>query len=849
MRHKKQKTYEIEKMIPLHFYFAFLLSAFQNFRIASRKVITILLTLAFLLTQSIIPSSLNVIALDDSNRAQIIYVDSQLADAQCSPFYSVSERKLSGSEIGCGDIAEALNFVRMKPANSSLILLRDGKYSIEESLLILESNLTLGKYEKDEGKVVLTYEPPTKTTKEDFQAAIKISGAQTTVRDINLVNGGISIENEAKNTLIQNVGAVGGESGFIVKIGATGTRIVNSYSAHHTGSGFAIYGPAILKNVAAYSNGESGIIWGAAEGSVYRSSVTKNQYGITVEPQSYGSFTHAAVWGNGLEVLVKENAKLYFTNSIIGFHESNQPAVKILKEGAVLFEGPNFIYTPFDAVIQAGDQEISAFDINQHIVSSKLILKLSKETQAIDPEIRSLEPSEDEFPPKLYELLPSSPAIDQAVPLAQVTGLQDVDQSVISLSNNPKLFFDKGDSLVLGEGEIKSIQEINSDQTVRLDESILGFVGSSVYSSSDGVLPDNDLGAAESGNGGAPRAECVIESASCDDGNPCTENDICVLGVCVGYRVSCQLGYACNRQTGQCQISGLGCAHVCLSSTNNPCIRDTCFGNQACYPYIGPPGAPCSDREVCNGDELCDLVGHCLPGAPPSCDDGNICTTDSCQFGGVGCRNVPITPCIINEPPVIEVINGVDVINQDSNIPVIVRAREGTPLTFGVRARDPNVTDQQVTQQMQGMPAGAGFNVSISGNPSTYILSWATPIAGTYDLVVEASDGRLTDSQRIRIECDQCDYDYQCVDPNPMDCVRTFCKLPEHLCSYEAEPITKECDDGIPNQICQAPDHCSGLNDYRCLPGGSIPGCCTSDTQCPDNPQTPCKDSYCDTQI
>src|SRR5690606_26055730 len=44
-----------------------------------------------------------------------------------------------------------------------------------------------------------------------------------------------------------------------------------------------------------------------------------------------------------------------------------------------------------------------------------------------------------------------------------------------------------------------------------------------------------------------------------------------------------------------------------------------------------PAGTPCNDGDVCNGAELCDGAGTCEPGVPPELDDGNPCTTGSCD--------------------------------------------------------------------------------------------------------------------------------------------------------------------------------------------------------------------------
>lgn len=55
-------------------------------------------------------------------------------------------------------------------------------------------------------------------------------------------------------------------------------------------------------------------------------------------------------------------------------------------------------------------------------------------------------------------------------------------------------------------------------------------------------------------------------------------------------------------------------------------------------------GAPCSDGEPCTAGDTCQAT-VCVGGPPPSCDDGNGCTNDSC-VPTVGCAHVNNTaPC------------------------------------------------------------------------------------------------------------------------------------------------------------------------------------------------------------
>ena len=43
-----------------------------------------------------------------------------------------------------------------------------------------------------------------------------------------------------------------------------------------------------------------------------------------------------------------------------------------------------------------------------------------------------------------------------------------------------------------------------------------------------------------------------------------------------------------------------------------------------------PGGTPATTATLCTANDTCDGANACVGGAPPSCDDGNPCTADSC---------------------------------------------------------------------------------------------------------------------------------------------------------------------------------------------------------------------------
>src|ERR1051325_3774488 len=120
---------------------------------------------------------------------------------------------------------------------------------------------------------------------------------------------------------------------------------------------------------------------------------------------------------------------------------------------------------------------------------------------------------------------------------------------------------------------------------------------------------------------GVPFARACIIDAECDDGDVCNGLETCVAGVC---------------QSG----TALGC------DDGNACRIDPCDSLLGCQYAAVPDGTGCGDGDVCNGDETC-LVGICTAGGVPNCDDGNICTNDICD-PVAGCQNTAVPdglPC------------------------------------------------------------------------------------------------------------------------------------------------------------------------------------------------------------
>jgi Tol biopolymer transport system component len=156
----------------------------------------------------------------------------------------------------------------------------------------------------------------------------------------------------------------------------------------------------------------------------------------------------------------------------------------------------------------------------------------------------------------------------------------------------------------------------------------------------------------------------------CDDGDACTDDSCDNAFGCrnelTPAAVACNAGdgdvcngqEACDPATGTC-LAGtpLTCddSNICTDDSCDPLVgcrnvdnallcddADNCTTGDTCAngSCTGTP-VSCSNGNFCDGIESCDSgTGACVPGTPPTCDDGTNCTIDSCD-PGTGCVFTP----------------------------------------------------------------------------------------------------------------------------------------------------------------------------------------------------------------
>ena len=143
------------------------------------------------------------------------------------------------------------------------------------------------------------------------------------------------------------------------------------------------------------------------------------------------------------------------------------------------------------------------------------------------------------------------------------------------------------------------------------------------------------------GSGGSfflcsPGGSGYAVGVDCSDDNACTQNACSADKGCVLTQVTgvCNDGDACTSGDTCKGTTCAGTAIVCQD--NNPCTSDSCKPASGCS-YTNTSGS-CTDNSVCTEQDFCS-TGKCQPGSKKDCDDGNPCTTDSCD-ATKGCSSV-----------------------------------------------------------------------------------------------------------------------------------------------------------------------------------------------------------------
>ena len=168
-------------------------------------------------------------------------------------------------------------------------------------------------------------------------------------------------------------------------------------------------------------------------------------------------------------------------------------------------------------------------------------------------------------------------------------------------------------SLALALGGCSAL--VSPDES-ELDPEASADAGRADGGRSDGFVPPRDAGDRDAGPMSDAGFSCT---GGCDDGIACT-TDTCVA------------------------------ADTCERTPNDALCEDDerCNPGSGCVPRMCETDADCNDSRPCNGDETCNPGGDgadpatgCVAGSPPACDDGFVCTTDTCDDDAGGCVSAP----------------------------------------------------------------------------------------------------------------------------------------------------------------------------------------------------------------
>jgi hypothetical protein len=126
-------------------------------------------------------------------------------------------------------------------------------------------------------------------------------------------------------------------------------------------------------------------------------------------------------------------------------------------------------------------------------------------------------------------------------------------------------------------------------------------------------------------------AGCVAQpqpdGTVCSDGDPCTENDTCLAGACTGMPVvcmpasSCHVAGTCDPQLGVCSTPSKPDGSAC--DDGNECTSDTCQ-NGTCFGKPLTNGVHCDDGDACTTTDACQ-GGVCAGTNPVVCSALDDC--------------------------------------------------------------------------------------------------------------------------------------------------------------------------------------------------------------------------------
>ncbi len=164
---------------------------------------------------------------------------------------------------------------------------------------------------------------------------------------------------------------------------------------------------------------------------------------------------------------------------------------------------------------------------------------------------------------------------------------------------------------------------------------------------------------------------CVgtFNTNSCNDGLFCNGSDTCSGGSCSLHAGNpCTTGPECANACNETADNCIAAAGATCGDDGNPCTTNACNGSGTCAATNNT--LPCNDGSYCNGTDTCaagscsEHTGDPCAGGPeclnvcdaevracrvsvgtPCTDDGNVCTTNTCDIKGTCIATDNMLPC------------------------------------------------------------------------------------------------------------------------------------------------------------------------------------------------------------
>ena len=365
------------------------------------------------------------------------------------------------------------------------------------------------------------------------------------------------------------------------------------------------------------------------------------------------------------------------------------------------------------------------------------------------------------------------------------------------------------------------------------------------------------------------------DGTSCNDGNPCTQTDTCVAGVCVGGNPKsctasdqCHTAGTCNPATGTCsnpaKADGTACNDGNACTQTDTCVAGACVGgnpkscaasdqchavgtcnpaNGTCSNPAAADGTACNDGNACTQTDTC-VAGACVGGSPKSCSASDQChaagtcdpTTGTCSnpaVDGTSCNDG--NACTQTDKCVAGVCVGGNpkscTASDQCHTAGTCNPATGT-CSNPTKADGTACNDGNACTQTDTCVAGAcvgGSPKSCTASDQCHTAGTCNPANGTCSNPV-AADGTSCNDGNACTQTDTC-VAGACVGGSPKSCTASdqchaagTCNPANGTCSNPAATDGTGCNDG---NACTQTDTCmAGV----CV-GGSLKSCTASD-QC-----------------